>query len=99
MTLTISPNFNPSQSELINLSVRLTLQLHYTVSKLTTAGEVHRMRDGIVPVDAESHQDIGRCVGDAGLGETDCLASDVPGLPGYRHPPNNIRQHAEQTHA
>lgn len=57
------------------------------------------MRDGIVPVDTESHQHIGGRIGDAGLGEADCLASDVSGLPGYRHPPDDVRQHAEQSHA
>ena len=34
---------------------------------LTAAHEVHRSCDGVQTVDAEGHQDVGRCIDDHGL--------------------------------
>ena len=57
------------------------------------------MGDGVVSVDAERHQDVGRGVGDDHLEEPDELAGQQPGLPGHGHLPHDVSGHGEQPHA
>ena len=66
---------------------------------LTAASEGHGVGDGVISVDAERHQDIGRCIGDDHLEEPDELAGQQPGLPGHGHLPHDVRGHGEQPHA
>lgn len=42
---------------------------------LTTSGEIHRVSDGIVSVDAESHEDVGRRIDDNSLQESNQFAA------------------------
>ena len=57
------------------------------------------MGDGVVSVDAQRHQDVGRGIGDHHLEEPDELAGQEPRLPGHRHFPNDVGWHGEQPHA
>ena len=56
------------------------------------------MRDGVVAVDAEGHQDVGAGVGDAHLQELDHLAGHVARTPLHREAPHDVREHVQQAH-
>ena len=60
---------------------------HQQLGPSPRAGEVHRVGDGVVAVDAEGNQDIGRGVGHHALAEPDQLARVLTGVPRYRYPP------------
>lgn len=56
------------------------------------------MRDGVVAVDAEGDEHVRGRVGDHDLEEPDDFAGNVARLPGDRHPPDNVREDADQAH-
>lgn len=60
---------------------------------LTTSGEVHRMRDGVVSVHGEGDQDVGGRIGDHGLQEPDDLAEHVPRIPCDGDSPHYVGGH------
>ena len=66
---------------------------------LPAAGEVHGVGDGIVPVDAERHQDVGGAVGDQQLAELDHPAGGEASLPGDGELPTDVDQDGEQSDA
>ena len=53
-------------------------------------GEVHRVGDGVVAVDAEGHQDVRRGIRHHALTESDDFARVFAGLPRYRYPPDYV---------
>ena len=55
------------------------------------------MGDGVVSVDAERHEHVGRGVGHHHLQEPDELAGQQPRLPGHRHLPAPVTSINTQT--
>ncbi len=56
------------------------------------------MRDGVVSVDAESDEDVGRAVGDEALHEADGLAGEDASLPAHRDLPDDVCRDRQQAH-
>lgn len=69
------------------------------LSALPRPGKVHRMRDGVVAVDAERHQHVSRRVGRQALHELDELAGQIARFPRHGDAPNDIGQHVQQPDA
>lgn len=72
---------------------------HEDLSALPRAGEVHRMCDGVVSIDAERHQDISRSIRGEALHELNKLARQVARFPRHRDAPNDVGQDIQQSHA
>jgi hypothetical protein len=64
-------------------------------SILTAVGKVHGMGDGIVAVDTECHQYVGRCICGHALQKFYNFARHIASLPSHSESPNDVNQHVE----